>query len=125
MIKKLVPTTEQRDAATGTEMARSPKWPHVEKLHLKLEPVCAACGSTKQLQVHHKKPFHLFPELELDLNNLITLCMDDKNCHLKIGHGDNFKDYNPDVVEDAAKVKTNQALFESVAADAQKKRLVA
>jgi hypothetical protein len=51
--------------------------------------------------------------------------MDDKDCHLKIGHGDNFKDYNPDVAEDAAKVKTNQNLFESVAADAQKKRLVA
>ena len=116
--------TEHRDAAVGHGMARSPKWPHVEKLHLKLEPSCAACGSTKKLNVHHKKPFHLFPDLELDLNNLITLCMD-KECHIKIGHGGDFKDYNPQVTEDSAKVLANQTLFESVVVDAKAKRLVA
>ena len=92
--------TVNRDAHVGHGMERSPKWPHVEKLHLKLEPSCAACGSTKKLNVHHKKPFHLFPELELDMHNLITLCMD-KECHEKIGHGGNFKDYNPEVAEDS------------------------
>ena len=116
--------TVNRDAHVGVSTARSPKWPHVEKLHLKLEPVCAACGSSKKLNVHHKRPFHLFPQLELDLNNLITLCMD-KECHIKIGHGGNFKDYNPDVAEDAAKVLANQSLFEEVVADAEKKRLIA
>ena len=116
--------TANRDAAIGTEMARSPKWPHVEKLHLKLEPTCACCGSTKKLNVHHKKPFHLFPQFELDLNNLITLCMD-KECHLKVGHGNDFKDYNPDVEADAARVLANQTLFEEVATGAEKKRLVA
>lgn len=124
MAKLNLAKTEGRDAAVGHGMARSPKWPHVEKLHLKLEPVCAACGSNKKLNVHHKKPFHLFPELELDLNNLITLCMD-KECHIKIGHGGNFKDYNPDVAEDAQKVHDNQALFESVVVDAHNKRLEA
>jgi hypothetical protein len=118
-------TTQQRDAAAGSTSQRSPKWPHVEKLHLKLEPACACCGSTKHLQVHHKKPFHLFPELELDLNNLITLCEDEKECHLKVGHGGNFKDYNPNVATDAAKVLANQTLFESVAKDAEKNRLIA
>ena len=116
--------TANRDAHVGHGKERSPKWPHVEKLHLKLEPVCAACGSSKKLNVHHKKPFHLFPESELDLNNLITLCMD-KECHVKIGHGGNFKDYNPDVAEDSAKVLANQSLFEEVVADAEKKRLIA
>ena len=116
--------TEARDTAVGHGKARSPKWPHVEKLHLKLEPACAACGSVKKLNVHHKKPFHLFPELELDLNNLITLCMD-KECHEKIGHGGNFKDYNPDVEADSAKVLANQALFEEVVTEAANKRLVA
>ena len=116
--------TANRDAAVGHGMERSPKWPHVEKLHLKLEPSCACCGSTKKLNVHHKKPFHLFPEHELDLNNLITLCMD-KECHLKVGHGNDFKDYNPDVEADAARVLTNQTLFEEVATGAEKKRLVA
>lgn len=116
--------TKNRDALIGSTKERSPKWPHVEKLHLKLEPTCAACGSTKKLNVHHKKPFHLFPQLELDLNNLITLCMD-KQCHIKIGHGGDFKSYNPDVAEDAAKVLKNQALFESVAEQARKKKLIA
>ena len=115
--------TAERDAHVGHGMERSPKWPHVEKLHLKLEPSCAACGSTKKLNVHHKKPFHLFPELELDMHNLITLCMD-KECHEKIGHGGNFKDYNPEVTEDSAKVLSNQSLFEEVVIEAQKKRLI-
>jgi hypothetical protein len=124
MAKVNLAKTEHRDAAVGHGMARSPKWPHVEKLHLKLEPSCAACGSTKKLNVHHKKPFHLFPELELDMHNLITLCMD-KECHIKIGHGGDFKDYNPIVAEDAAKVLANQSLFESVVVEAKAKRLTA
>jgi hypothetical protein len=49
----------------------------------------------------------------------------DKQCHIKIGHGDNFKDYNPDVEEDAKKVRENITLFESVAEDAKRKRLIA
>ena len=124
MAKKNLAKVENRDAAVGHGMARSPKWPGVEKLHLKFHPVCEACGSNKKLNVHHKKPFHLFPQLELDMNNLITLCMD-KECHIKIGHGDNFKDYNPDVEADAQKVRANIALFEEVSEDAKKKRLIA
>jgi len=116
--------TANRDAAVGHGMERSPKWPGVEKLHLKFHPVCDACGSSKNLNVHHKKPFHLFPEHELDMNNLITLCMD-KECHIKIGHGDNFKDYNPDVEVDAQRVRADINLFESVAEEAKKKRLIA
>ena len=27
----------------------------------------------KKLNVHHVKPFHLYPQLELDENNLITV----------------------------------------------------
>jgi len=81
---------------------RSPRWPHVEKLHLALHGRCAGCGSTVHLQVHHRKPFHLHPELELEPTNLITLCMDGPECHLRIGHGSNFRGYNPGVDPDAA-----------------------
>jgi len=118
--------TANRDVAVGHGIERSPKWPGVQKLHLKFHPVCESCGSSKNLNVHHKKPFHLFPEHELDMNNLITLCMDEeKECHIKIGHGDNFKDYNPDVEVDARKVRADISLFESVAEEAKKKRLIA
>ena len=114
--------TKNRDKLVNHPVERSHKWPAVQRLHLKFEPKCACCGSTKKLNVHHKKPFHLFPELELDLNNLITLCMD-KECHLKIGHGGNFKDYNPNIDEDAKTLSSNIELFESVFHSAEKNRL--
>jgi 5-methylcytosine-specific restriction endonuclease McrA len=42
---------------------------------------CTECNKKgKTLQAHHIKPFSLFPELRLDLNNGITLCL---SCHKK------------------------------------------
>jgi len=82
---------------------RSSKWAEVEHTYKANNPTCACCGSVKRLQIHHKKPFHLHPELELDYGNLITLCMD-LDCHLIIGHLDNFKNFNPNVAEDAITV---------------------
>jgi len=76
---------------------RSPHWPKVEKAHLAAHPACDACGAHMHLQVHHVSPFHLHPELELDDANLVTLCMDSNRCHLLIGHGDNWKQYNPNL----------------------------
>lgn len=82
---------------------RSPEWGRVEKAHLQREPACVACGHQgKGLQVHHIKPFHLHPALELDPNNLITLCeIKGRDHHLLIGHLDNWESYNVHVREDA------------------------
>ena len=104
---------------------RSPLWPKTMHEHLKLEPTCKACGGNVKLQVHHKKPFHLHPELELDQNNLITLCMVPDDCHLYIGHGDNFKCYNNEVVEDSAKSLSDPSCRKELASEAKKKRLMA
>jgi 5-methylcytosine-specific restriction endonuclease McrA len=84
----------------GTE--RSPLWPRVEKEHLLHEPSCAACGHRgKGLQVHHIKPFHLHPDLELDPGNLITLCeIKGRDHHLLLGHLDEWESYNVNVRED-------------------------
>jgi 5-methylcytosine-specific restriction protein A len=83
--------------------ARSPHWPAVEHAHLKLHPFCAACGGHEQVQVHHRKPFHLHPELELDPNNLISLCEHPSHaCHFVFGHLLDWHAYNPEVVGDAA-----------------------
>ena len=56
------------------------------------------------------KPFHLFPELELEESNLIPLCEGRTvNCHLAVGHLFSYRSHNPNVEEDAevmrAKVK--------------------
>lgn len=86
-----------RDAHTY-KTERSSSWPRVEREFLAKNPSCAACGSMEHLNVHHKMPFHLHPELELEESNLITLCMsEDRHCHLLIGHGDSFKAYVPGV----------------------------
>lgn len=79
---------------------RSPKWSNTRKKHLENNPKCAACGSSKKLEVHHIKPVHLFPELELDPTNLITLCADP--CHIIFGHLMNFKSWNKEVIEDTS-----------------------
>ena len=77
---------------------RSSKWPKVRKDYLEENPSCAACGRTRSLEVHHKLPVHLYPDLELDPSNLIGLC--DNPCHLLFGHLMNYKSYNKNVVED-------------------------
>lgn len=84
--------------------ARSSHWPTVRKEHLKSHPVCEVCGGSSDIEVHHIHPFHIHPELELDLSNLITLCESKKNginCHLLMGHLGNFKSFNADVSSDA------------------------
>lgn len=79
---------------------RSPHWPTIRKMYLESNPLCECCGGSDSLQVHHKMPFHLDPELELDKNNLITLCEGSTNCHLLFGHLKNFKSYNKNVLDD-------------------------
>jgi len=88
---------------------RSPHWPTVEKHFREVHPTCAACGGTERLNVHHIIPFHVNAALELDPNNLITLCMGKLECHLKIGHMDDFKRSNPNVKEDCAKILADQS----------------
>lgn len=84
---------------------RSKQWPAVRRKWLKLHPVCRACGCTvlAELEVHHRRPFHLFPHLELSERNLITLCerKGESGCHLAVGHGGSWKKYNPRVCADA------------------------
>lgn len=85
------------------EYGRSGAWARVRREHLEREPACAACGRSKELEVHHVQPYHEHPELELDPGNLITLCGDP--CHLVHGHLLNWKRSNPHVREDAARYR--------------------
>jgi len=103
--------------------ARSPHWDEVQHAYVKEHPSCAACGGSTRLQVHHRKPFHLFPALELDPSNLIGLCMGAFECHIRIGHGDDFKAFNPDVALDSQTVRLAPDQRPKVEALAKAKRL--
>ncbi len=111
-----VPTIDHgAEEAARYGIARSPEWPKAEPAHLARQPHCVACKSGADahagLQVHHVFPFHYCvalgrPDLELDDRNLITLCEDEPsgagvNHHLLLGHLDDFKSGNLDVVHDA------------------------
>lgn len=74
---------------------RSKDWKKVRKDYLRKNPFCYICESNEKLEVHHKLPFFLMPDLELDQNNLITLC-DKRNigCHFVFGHLKSWKSFN-------------------------------
>lgn len=98
---------KNRDNAKLFGAVRSPQWSRVRAEHLKKYPACAVCGETKKnIEVHHKFPYHLDPSKELDPNNLITLCESKNNgivCHRAIGHLGDYKSFNPEVEMDAQK----------------------
>lgn len=76
---------------------RSPEWKDTKTKHLKQYPACAVCGCTKNVEVHHIIPFHIAPDMELNPDNLLTLCECKKygiNCHLLIGHLGNYRRTN-------------------------------
>ena len=97
----LAPDPDDKPLVLGA--ARSSRWPTVRAEHLKKCPRCVACGGSENVQVHHLRPFHLSPSLELDEHNLVSLCeKPSRNCHFHFGHSFDWKAYNEHCLEDAA-----------------------
>jgi hypothetical protein len=90
---------------------RSGQWPTFRK-HFLEGKVCAVCGGTNKLELHHLQPFHTDKSRELDPTNVLPLCEGNPaiNCHLFFGHLESFKSWNINAVKDAAlwaeKIKT-------------------
>lgn len=76
---------------------RSSQWMSVRSAFIEKHSCCAVCGKRKKLQVHHKVPFSVRPDLELVESNLVTLC---DRCHLFIGHIGYFVSWNPSIDSD-------------------------
>lgn len=76
---------------------RSPGWDRIRDHHVAVFPVCSVCGGRDHLEVHHVRPYHLFPELELDPGNLLTLC---RVHHFWFGHLGDWQAWNPEVRAD-------------------------
>jgi 5-methylcytosine-specific restriction endonuclease McrA len=101
---------------------RSPEWKSVRKTHLMSYPCCAICGlqSISNLEVHHVLPFCLFPTLELDPNNLITLCeIGIDGCHSDFGHPLGTQSYNPIIRQHAALLNKDFSRLEEMMASAR------
>lgn len=104
MIRSIRAVVDLVKGKTPSLARRSARWPEARRQHLAMFPKCSVCGGTKKLEVHHIQPFHVKPELELDPNNLITLCESRRGgltCHLYVGHLGNYKNVNPSVVSDS------------------------
>lgn len=52
----------------------SQEWIEKRNLHIKNDPLCRACGSTKRLTVHHLSYKNLWQEKAWDLKTLCWIC---------------------------------------------------
>lgn len=121
-IKRVYNLTRHKARDLVIRQKRSSKWSRVQKEFLSKNPICAICGSSKKLNVHHKLPFHLYPELELEESNLVTLCMDTSECHLNL-HGDNFKKYCPNIDNYIKMLKNKEKTIEEIFKMAEKEAI--
>lgn len=103
-VEKINSMREEHQGKKPSGSKRSSDWPRVRARHLLKQPICQVCGSDEKLEVHHIKPFHEHPELELNNYNLITLCESKKygvDCHRFFGHRGNYRDINKHCRNDA------------------------
>ena len=78
--------------------ARSSGWNVFRRIHIK--DYCELCeikvGLLKPLELHHIERFTDKPELELDPDNVITVC---RPCHLRFAHLGSFQSYCLEIKE--------------------------
>jgi hypothetical protein len=61
-------------------MYASGEWRRLRRqLRNRADCMCEACGSTDELHMHHIRPWAEYPELRMDLDNLMLLC---RGCHI-------------------------------------------
>lgn len=99
---KETPATSSPMGLPAFASLRSHLWPKYREAFLKEYPICAWCGAASNLQVHHIKPVHVYPELELVTSNFITLCEHPlRRCHFLRGHLGNWNSWNPNILTQA------------------------
>lgn len=112
------------------DSARSPKWASFRRKFLAQHKAkglgCEACGAKIGLQLHHVRPFHTIPSLELDPRNMLVLCMfvGGLECHEMIGHSRRgFSWVNPDSRQDAQELSTHPERLAEIRARAAKRAI--
>ena len=79
---------------------RSDDWPSFRKRNI--HEKCDVCGKGLFLELHHIRPFHLSPGLELELTNIVTLC---RKHHFELGHFFSWKSYNKEIKQWIAQIQ--------------------
>jgi len=105
----------QGKAPKGAKRSRT--WRKVRAKFIKENPRCFVCGSKKKVEIHHKIPFHLAPDLELVVDNLVSLCQNKRfgiRCHQLLGHLGNYRKINISIEEDVAIWRRKLGQYESV-----------
>ncbi len=91
-----------KDSVYSALTKRNPKWWGVRTTHITVYNKCKVCSTQKSLDVHHIIPVSVDPSLELNFDNLVTLC---RHHHFYIGHKGNWNDFNINVEEDCNQLK--------------------
>jgi hypothetical protein len=68
------------------------------RAYLAEHPRCEWCGGTYKLQVHHRWPVSVRPDLASDPGNMLTLCGGDR-CHFVLGHKCDWRTFNARLAE--------------------------
>lgn len=66
------PCYEKFMCKEGRTTGRGSQWKKIRNTHVKRQPFCVMCGTTKNLEVHHIIPFRITHDNSYD--NLVTLC---------------------------------------------------
>jgi hypothetical protein len=84
------------------DVRRNAAWERESHKHVKAHPRCEVCGEKLKivngrcnLEVHHRFPYHLYPEREMDPRYWHVLCRAPHDCHRLWGHFGDFKLFNP------------------------------
>jgi 5-methylcytosine-specific restriction protein A len=79
--------------------SRSPRWASFRREHIKDK--CEVCRKGHFLELHHIKPYHLFPEEETNSDNVVTVC---RSCHFSWCHFFSWKKFNSQIKSDIIRV---------------------
>ena len=106
-------------ASTASDLHNDARVRRAKNDYRSRSPNCEACGARSNItngnrnDVHHLIPVHVAfttgePWLAWTTANLMTLC---RNCHHRIGHRGNWRDYNPHALDQAGEIRGVHAFW--------------
>lgn len=82
---------DPKERKIGRTGAGDKKWS--KDIKIKYNYTCSICHSNRIVESHHLMSYNIYPELRLDLNNGVCLCVDcHKEFHKQYGFHNNTKD---------------------------------